>query len=116
MSHVRASRLARSRPKVRSRLELIDAARRHFALSLPHTLAKPPPPHVCGGVQSPHVTMPPHPSATGPQLAPRQVRGVHDGMPHTPGLPLPPHVSLGGQVPQSSCPPQPSPLGPQSRP
>jgi hypothetical protein len=61
------------------------------------------------------MTMPPQPSATGPQLAPAwaQVLGVQGMPPHTLGLPPPPQVWGAVQSPQLMMPPQPSPMGPQ---
>jgi hypothetical protein len=38
---------------------------------VPHTLATPPPPHVCGEVQVPQLSVPPQPLATEPQFFPR---------------------------------------------
>ena len=45
----------------------------------PQTLATPPPPHVCGAVQEPQLSVPPQPSAIEPQFFPcaAQVVGVH---------------------------------------
>lgn len=42
-------------------------------LSPPQTLATPPPPQVAGEMQVPHWTMPPQPSAIGPQASAGQV-------------------------------------------
>ena len=46
---------------------------------LPHWLATPPPPQLAGAAQFPQLRIPPQPSATGPQFAPRLVHvlGVH---------------------------------------
>src|SRR5690349_4278874 len=47
----------------------------------PQMLGFPPPPHVCGAVHEPHVTRPPHPSASGPhdpEGKSSHVFGVHD--------------------------------------
>src|SRR5947207_7070857 len=45
----------------------------------PQTFATPPPPQVCGAVQTPHVSVPPQPSGIVPQFFPSaaQVVGVH---------------------------------------
>ncbi len=85
----------------------------------PHTLGRPPPPQVVPAAQVPHISSPPHPSDTGPQLAPSpaHVRGTHAPLPpQRPGLPPPPQVCGATQVPHVSSPPQPSDTGPQSAP
>jgi hypothetical protein len=90
----------------------------------PQRLASPPPPQVWPAGQSPHISSPPQPSETGPQVAPAlaHVRRTQAAAaspappaPHAPGLPPPPQLWPSGQAPQSSSPPQPSPAGPQPR-
>src|SRR5688572_4417456 len=82
----------------------------------------PPPPQVCGAVQVPQSSSPPHESLAGPQFMPRlaQVVGVQlklmGGVPQTPGVPSPPHIWGEVHVPQSNSPPQPSAAGPQLAP
>ena len=80
----------------------------------PHWFAFPPPPQVRGGEHAPHMRSPPHPSATGPQLAPAsaQVRGVQTYVPQALGMPPPPQIWPAGQLPHWRTPPQPSPAGP----
>jgi hypothetical protein len=72
-----------------------------FAYGLPHTFAVPAPPQRYGELQVPQSSSPPHPSPTGPQLAPTdaQVRGVQttpaslaNGLPQTLGVPAPPQM------------------------
>jgi len=46
------------------------AVRVSDAVARAQTLATPPPPHVCGAVQAPHVSVPPQPSAIVPQFFP----------------------------------------------
>jgi hypothetical protein len=74
----------------------------------PQTLATPPPPQVCGAVQVPQATVPPHPSLRTPQflLALVQLFGTQVE-PHTLGVPPPPQVAGTVQVlaVQSSVPP-----------
>src|SRR5207253_1765755 len=67
---------------------------------------------VCGAVQVPQESMPPHPSGTIPQFLPRptQVAGVQ---PHTLAAPPPPQVCGAVQAPQFNMPPHPSPIEPQ---
>ena len=75
----------------------------------PHTLGVPPPPHVCGGVQGPQSSSPPHPSATGPHVAPARahVRGVHEALTPPPSSepePTPPSPRrLPGLVASNAC-------------
>jgi hypothetical protein len=70
---------------------------------IPHWFGEPPvpvpPPHTSGAVHVPQSSIPPHPSASVPHVAPRawQVVGVH---PHTLGVPPPAHVLKPVQVPQ----------------
>ncbi len=91
----------------------------HGGTLVPQTFAVPPPPQTWPGtVQSPQLMIPPQPSPTLPQLAPREahVAGVHVATPpQTFGLPLPPQTSPAVvQVPHVRMPPQPSPAEPQS--
>src|SRR5437773_3923836 len=68
----------------------------------PQTFATPPPPQVCGAVQTPHVSVPPHPSGIVPQFNPfaAQVVGVQGAgaLATTPDqrveCPIPPTVQL----------------------
>jgi hypothetical protein len=48
-----------------------------FAVQLgePQTPAVPPPPHDCGGAQSPQLIVPPQPSPISPQATVPQVKG-----------------------------------------
>ena len=48
----------------------VPLLRRTSPASQPQTLAVPPPPQVCVTVQVPQSSVPPHPSATEPQLSP----------------------------------------------
>jgi len=62
---------------------------------MPHTLAVPLPPQVCGFEHDPQLSVPPHPSLTEPQVAPspEHVFAIQAGVaPHTFTLPPPPHV------------------------
>jgi hypothetical protein len=86
----------------------------------PQVLGTPPPPQVCGGVQVPHVTRPPQPSAIGPHDPTPPLGkslhcfGVHLVLPpQTLALPPPPQVSGAVHVPHWRRPPHPSPTGPQ---
>jgi hypothetical protein len=73
----------------------------------------PPPPHVCGAVQLPQLSVPPHPSLGLPQLAFRSVQVFLVQV-------LPPHWWVApqlcpvGQTPQFSVPPQPSLIEPHA--
>src|SRR5262245_15176486 len=57
----------------------VTVSRAVDALPPPQTLATPPPPHVCGAVQEPQLSVPPQPLAIEPQFLPcaAQVVGVH---------------------------------------
>ncbi len=81
----------------------------------PQTFGVCPPPQVSGGLQVPHTSVPPHPSDTLPQVAPRsaQVFGLH---PQALGTSAPPQVSGAVQPPQSRITPQPSESLPHSAP
>jgi hypothetical protein len=82
----------------------------------PHVFEVAPPPHVSGGVQRPHCTVPPHPSEISPQLAPRsaQARGEQGSSPHL-FRPPPPHTPIEHE-PHSLTPPHPSGILPHSAP
>src|SRR4029077_13148746 len=82
----------------------------------PHTLGRPPPPHVEGVAHVlPQSRLPPHPSATIPHCAPRPVHvlRVHGPVPQRFGPP-PPQTSGETHALQSRFPPQPSGILPQS--
>jgi hypothetical protein len=96
------------------------AAEGHMAgthpVSPPHWLGTPPPPQVCGAVQSPHWTMPPQPSEIGPHdIADGHFAGTQVLFPpHWFATPPPPQVSGALQLPHwMTVWPQPSPCGPQ---
>src|SRR5262249_35382375 len=57
----------------------------------PQTLATPPP-HVCGAVQTPQVSVPPQPSGIVPQFFPWAAQVVGVQTPQTFATPPPPHV------------------------
>jgi hypothetical protein len=81
----------------------------------------PAPPQVWPPVQVPHVTDPPQPSGTTPQLTePHAVAGSIGEQvltpPQTFETPPPPHAWLLGHTPQLTIPPQPSAIGPQLAP
>src|SRR5690349_24504493 len=82
----------------------------------PHFFETAPPPHVCGGTQLPHCTLPPHPSGTSPHSAPSSphVLGEQGSMPHLLRPPTP-HTPVR-HVPQSRTPPHPSGTLPHSAP
>jgi hypothetical protein len=87
----------------------------HVSGTQPHTLAVPPPTHVCGAEHGPQFSVPPQPFGMLPQFFPAaaQVVGVQ---PHTLADPAPPHVSGLVQLPQLSDPPHLSLMLPQSLP
>src|SRR5439155_25838849 len=74
----------------------------------PQTLATPPPPQICGAVQTPQVSVPPHPSGIVPQFNPfaAQVVGVHT--PQMFATPPPPQVCGAVQTALERVPPHPS--------
>jgi len=76
----------------------------------PHTLGVPPPPHVCGALHVPQLSVPPQPSGIDPQFLPcaAHVVGVHGRVQvlFVQTWPL-------GQEPQLRVPPQPLPIEPQ---
>ena len=78
------------------------AAVRGTHVAWPHTLGRPPPPQASGAVHVPQEMVPPHPSATNPQLSPSQTAvepsGWHVPVPHVLGPP-PPHTCGAGQPP-----------------
>ena len=78
----------------------------------PQTFEVPAPPHVCGLVQLPQLSVPPQPSPMLPQFFPwaAQLVGVH---PQTFEVPAPPHVCGLVQLPQLSEPVHPSEMVPQ---
>lgn len=84
---------------------------------VPHWLARPPPPQVCGAAQVPHISSPPQPSPTGPQVAPTlaQVRGAH-ALPPQRLASVAPQVWPAVQVPHINNPPHPSDTGPHVAP
>src|SRR5262249_34039569 len=81
----------------------------------PHTLGTPPPPQVCGAVQTPQVSVPPQPSGIVPQFFPcaAHVVGVHAAPPQTFATPPPPHGWGAVQAPHLGVPPQPFAMLPQ---
>src|SRR5262249_51068843 len=82
----------------------------------PQTFATPAPPQVSGAMQTPQVSVPPHPSGIVPQFFPRAAQVVGVQTPQTFATPPPPHVCGAAQTPQVSVPPHPSGMVPQFRP
>src|SRR5262249_28411274 len=80
---------------------------------MPQTFATPPPPQVCGAVQTPQVSVPPQPSGIVPQFVPCAAPASRVQVPQTFAAPPPPQVSGAVQRPQVSVPPQPSGIVPQ---
>jgi hypothetical protein len=82
----------------------------------PHLFGTPSPPQLCGSVQPPQSSSPPHWSLTVPQ-APSSVHvfGMHAAVPHLLG-PAPPQFCPGGQSGQRKSLPQPEGTRPHSAP